>query len=124
MMTHVERIIPLVKLDLKLQCSNAYFLASGTITVPNIGTVANPKNRKNIIIISFAPFTDWIVEINGTQIDNANEIHIVMSIYNLIQYSDNYCATPGSLWQYYTDESFLDNNGTIANFPADNNNSA
>ena len=84
MMTQVERIIPLVKLDLKLQCSNAYFLASGTITVPNIGTVANPKNRKNIIIISFAPFTDWIIEINGTQIDNANEIDIVMSIYNLI----------------------------------------
>ena len=79
-----QRITPIVKLNLKLQCSNAYFLASGTITVPNIGTAANPKNRKNIIIISFPPFTDWIVEINGTQIDNANEIHIVMSIYNLI----------------------------------------
>ena len=84
MMTHVERITPIVKLNLKLQCSNVYFLASGTITVPNIGTVANPKNRKNIIVISLAPFTDWIIEINGTQIDNAFEIDIVMSIYNLI----------------------------------------
>ena len=85
MMTHVERITPIVKLNLKLQCSNAHFLASGTITVSNIGTAANPKNRKNmIIIISFAAFTDWIVEINGTQKDNANEIDIVMSIYNLI----------------------------------------
>ena len=84
MMTHVERITPIVKLNLKLQCSNACFLASGTITVPNIGTVANPKNRKNIIVISLAPFTDWIIEINGTQIDNAFEIDIVMSIYNLI----------------------------------------
>ena len=47
-----------------------------------------------------------------------------MSMYNLIEYSDNYSKTSGSLWQYYGDEPFIIANGTIADFPADNNNSA
>ena len=32
--------------------------------------------------------------------------------------------TPGSLWQYYRDEQYLDNNAAIADFPADDSNSA
>ena len=45
-----------------------------------------------------------------------------MPMYNLIEYSDNYSKTTGSLWQCYRDELFLDANGNIADFPADNNN--
>ena len=45
-----------------------------------------------------------------------------MPMYSLIEYSDNFLITSGSLWEYYRDESFLDNNGAIADFPADNNN--
>ena len=45
-------------------------------------------------------------------------------MHNLIEYSDNYSKTYGSLWQYYRDEPFLNNNGAIADFPTDNNNSA
>ena len=40
-----------------------------------------------------------------------------MLMYNLLEYSDNYSITSGSLWQYYRDEPFLDNNGNIAKFP-------
>ena len=47
-----------------------------------------------------------------------------MSMYNLMEDSDNYSKIPGSLWQYYRDEPFLNNNGAIADFPADSNNSA
>ena len=47
-----------------------------------------------------------------------------MPMYNLIEYSDSYSKTSGSLCQYYRDEPFLDDNGAIADFPADNNNSA
>ena len=43
-------------------------------------------------------------EINNTKIDNAKGIDIVMPMYNLIKYSDNYSKTSGSLWQYYKDE--------------------
>ena len=49
--------------------SDAYILLSATITVPNTGTPANPDNKKNMMIINCAPFTNRISEINNTQID-------------------------------------------------------
>ena len=51
-----------------------------------------------------APFTKCISRINNTDIDTAPDIDIVMPMYNLIEYSDNYSKTSGSLWQYYKDE--------------------
>ena len=51
-----------------------------------------------------APFTECISRMNNTDIDNAQDIDIVMPMYNLIEYSDNYSKTSGSLWQYYKDE--------------------
>ena len=46
-----------------------------------------------------------------------------MPMYNLIECSDNYCKTSGSLWQCYRDEPFLNANDAIVDFPADHNNS-
>ena len=46
-----------------------------------------------------------------------------MPMYNLIEYSDAYLKTFGSLWQYYGDETSTDNNNNITDFPANNNNS-
>ena len=40
-----------------------------------------------------------------------------MSMYSLIEYSDNYSKTSGSLWQYYRDEPALTDAGALANFP-------
>ena len=40
----------------------------------------------------------------NTDIDNAQDIDIVMSLYNLIEYSDNYSKTSGGLWKYYKDD--------------------
>ena len=57
-------------------------------------------------------FTDYISEINNTQIDNAKAIDVVMPMYSLIEYSKNYSKTSVSLWQYYIDEP----NNNIANF--------
>ena len=51
-----------------------------------------------------APFINCISEINNTQIDNAKDIDIVMPVHNLIEHSDNYAKTSGSLWQYFRDE--------------------
>ena len=112
--------------------SDAYMLVSPTITVPNTAATvaaaaaaaAAANNRKNIIIKNCAPFTNCISEISNTQIDNAKDIEIVMLMYNLIEYSDNYSKTSGSLWHYYRDEPLLNANGAIADFPVDNNNSA
>ena len=46
-----------------------------------------------------------------------------MPLYNLIEYSDTYVKTSGSLWQYYRDEPALNNNNNITDFPANNSNS-
>ena len=51
------------------------------------------------------PFADCISNMNNSQIDNAKEIDVVMPMYHLIEYSDNYSETSGSLWQYYRNES-------------------
>ena len=42
-----------------------------------------------------------------TQIDNAKNTDVVMPMCNLIEYTDNYSNTSGSLWQYYRDEPSL-----------------
>ena len=49
------------------------------------------------------PFTDCRSETNNTQVDNAKYIDIVMAIFNLIEWSNNYSKTSGSLLQYFKD---------------------
>ena len=97
---------------------------SATIIVPNTAAAgAAATNGKDRIIKNCTPFTNCISEINNTQIDNAKDIDIAIAMYNLIEYSDNYSETSGSLWHYYRDKSFLDN-AAITDFSANNNNTA
>ena len=102
--------------------SDAYILVKGTITVNNTaaagGAVNNPN--KKVIFKSCAPFTNGISEINNTQIDNAEDIDIVMPMYNLIEYSDNYAKTTGILWQYCKDIPARNNNNATVNFTGGN----
>ena len=86
--------------------SDAYILALETITIaPVPPPPANRNNNdKELVFKNCAPFTDCISEINSAQIDNAKDIDVVMPMYNLIEYSDNYSKTSGSLWQYHRDE--------------------
>ena len=71
---------------------------------------------KKVIFKNCTPFTNCIRKLNNTQIDNAEYIDIVMPMYNLIEYSDNYSKTPGSLWQYCKEIPAVNNDGDIANF--------
>ena len=99
-------------------CSDAYILAKGNITVNNTagaGAAANNTNKK-VIFKNCAPFTNCISKINNTQIDNAEYIDIVIPMYNLIEYSNNYSKTSGSLWQYCKDITAVNNNGDIVDF--------
>ena len=97
--------------------SDAYILVKGTITIT--GNAVPPAGRteaqllaarqaderdKSVIFKNCAPFTKWISKINNTDIDIAKNINIAMPMYNLIEYSDNYSKTSGSLYQYYKDE--------------------
>ena len=98
--------------------SDAYILVKGTISANNTaaaGAAANNTNKK-VIFKNCAPFTNCKSEINNTQIDNAKDIDIVMSMYNLIAYSDNYVKTTGSLWQYCKDIPARNNNNEITEF--------
>ena len=56
------------------------------------------KANKKVFFDNCASFADSLREINNTQIDNAKDIDVVMSMYNLIEYRDNYSITSGSLW--------------------------
>ena len=102
--------------------SDAYILVKGTISVTNTaaaGAGANNINKK-LIFKNCAPFTNCISEINNTQIDNAKDIDIVMPMYNLIEHSDNYAKTTGSLWQYCKDIPVLNANDEITKFTRGN----
>ena len=90
--------------------SDAYILVTGNIT-------ATPNNAiTQVIFKDCAPFEKFRTEINETFIDEADFINITMPMYNLIEYSDNYSNTSGSLWQFKRDE-IIDN----ADLTNDNN---
>ena len=88
--------------------ADGYILVKGTITITGYGADDAEKQlderNKGVIFKNSAPFTKCKSRINGRDIDNAQDIDIVMSMYNLIEYSDNYSKTSGSLWQYYKDD--------------------
>ena len=105
--------------------SDAYIVAKGNITVtkktftaddidaPN-NTAANltatntASNNafgdKKLVFKNNAPFINCISKINGVKIDNAEDLDVVMPMYNLFEYSKNNKKTTCSLWNYYRDE--------------------
>ena len=88
--------------------SDAYILVKRKITITGTGdddaARQADKRDKGVAFKNCAPFTNYMSEKNNTQIDNAKDIDIVMPMYNLIEYSDNFSKLCGSLWQYYIDE--------------------
>ena len=81
--------------------SDAYIIVKGKIVVTNPD---NDSYDKKLAFKNNASFTSCILKINTTLIDNAEDLDIVMPIYNLIEYSKNYRKTTGSLWNYYRNE--------------------
>ena len=82
--------------------SDAYIVVKGDITLEGDND-ANKRN-KNLAFKNNAPFINCISKINGIKIDNAEDLDVVMPMYNLLEYSKNYRKTTGSLWNYYRDE--------------------
>ena len=114
--------------------SDAYITVKGTITITGAGddNAAKQLDEKNkdVIFKNCAPFTKCISRINNTDIHNAKDINIVMPMYNLTEYRDNYSKTSESLWQYYKDkpndniadsESFKSKVNITGKTPADGN---
>ena len=88
--------------------ADSYILVKGTITITGAGANADARQAderdKGVTFKNCAPFTKCISRINNADIDNTHDIDIVIPMYNLIEYSDNYSKTSGSLWQYYKDD--------------------
>ena len=82
--------------------SDGYILVKGTITVAG----NNQRDRQNrpLILKNNVPFISCITRINGELIEDADDLDIVMPMYNLLEYSKNYRKTIGSLYNYYRDK--------------------
>ena len=86
--------------------NDAYILLRGDITV-----TASPQRQ--VAFKNCAPFTKCITKIDGTTIDDAENLDLVMPMYNLIEYSSNYSETTESLWFYPKDEASNFNNNIV-----------
>ena len=73
------------------------------------------KTNKKLTFRNNAPFRSCISKINNTFIDNAENLDIVMPMYNFLEYSTNYSMTSGSLWNYYRGEINDDVNENVSN---------
>ena len=86
--------------------SDAYILVKGktTVTKGENNDANNDAYDKKLALKNNAPFISCISKINGILTDNAEDLDIVMSMYNLLEYSKNYRKTTGSLFNDYRDE--------------------
>ena len=96
--------------------ADAYILVDGKIRQKGNASVANTR----LPLKNCAPFTKCNLEINDEHVDTAENLDIVMPMYNVIEYSDNYQDSSGTLYQYKRDEPPDD----IANNLATNNSSS
>ena len=107
---------PMLRSDL-CDYADVYILVNGMITVTAAAGANNIRDKKNrkLILKNNAPFVSCITRINGELIEDADDLDIVMPMYNLLEYSKNYRKTIGSLYNYYRDELTNDNNNNFAN---------
>ena len=78
--------------------AEAYILIDGTIRA------TNAVNATRLALKNCAAFTKFNLEINDEHVDTAENLDIVMPVYNLIEYSDNYQDSSATLYQYKRDE--------------------
>ena len=79
--------------------SDAYIVFKGIVTVSADERDRAEMNRQ-VILKNNAPFISSILKINGVIVENAEDLDIVMSLYNLLEYSKHYSKTSASLWNY------------------------
>ena len=73
--------------------SNAYIVVEEDITLE--GDNDTNKQNKNRVFRNNAPFINCIW--NGVKVDNAEDLDVVMPVYNVLEYSKNYRKTTRNL---------------------------
>ena len=76
--------------------SDAYIVVKGIVTV-SADERSRDEMNKQVILKNNAPFISCISKINGVLVENAEDLDIVMTMYNLLAYSKNYSKTSGFL---------------------------
>ena len=104
--------------------SNAYIFVEGSITVPNIAVTDADANNINIKIIlkNYAPLEKFATKTNNTQADNAQDNNVTISMYNLLENSNNYSNTSESLYQYCIVNNVALTNDNTSNSDSKKNN--
>ena len=97
--------------------SDANILVIGDITITDIAADTNVSFK------NCAPFIRCVTHINDEHVETAENLDIIMPMYNLIEYSDKYSDSSGSLYQFKRDESSVNNAGNPPNVALNNSSS-
>ena len=97
--------------------SDAYILVTGDIKVASVAA------NTNVAFKNCPPFTRCVTHINDEHVQTAENLDIIMSTYNLIEYSDDYADSSGSLYQFKRDESPMNDAKHPLNVALDNSTS-
>ena len=97
--------------------SDAYYLMVGDIKVVGVAADTNAAFR------NYSPFTRCVTHINDEHVETSENLDIIMPMYNLIEYSDNYADSSGSLYQFKRDESPMNDAGNTLSVALDNSTS-
>ena len=89
--------------------SDAYLLVTGDIAVRNGN--ANTK----VVFKNCYPFTRSDIQLNNEYLDTCENLDLIMNMYNLIEYFDNYSGSTASLYHFNRQEQNYGNDGVIAN---------
>ena len=101
-----------IKVETKVIKTNLCEYSDAYILV--IGNIQNKPANSVVAFKNCAPFRTWDVTINDEHVEKAEDLDIVMPMYNLLEYSDNYQDSTGSLYQFKRDEP-PDDNADVAN---------
>ena len=82
--------------------------------------IADIAADTNVAFKNCATFTRCVTHVNDEHVETAESLDIIMSMYNLIEYSRNYADSSGSLYQFKRDESPINNAGNPNNVALDN----
>ena len=91
--------------------NDAYIVVSGKVTVTNPENNINDYDRK-VALKNSAPLFSCVLKINNQLIEDAQDLGIVMPMFNSLYCSKNFTKTTGSFWNYYQDKTSIGyNNG-------------
>ena len=96
-----------IRIETPILRSDLFYFSDAYIVVEGVIAVTNPDDAKRNKVVAFKnnpPFINFISKINDVQINNAEDLDILVTMYNSLEYSKNYRKATGSLWSYYRDE--------------------